>query len=49
MSHNSDATVFVVSEEDGMISYAASGELIRGVSVEYVRGRCYEYYGVKLD
>ena len=49
MSCNSDADVFVVSEEDGLISHATKGDLFRGVSVEYVRGICYKYYGVKLD
>ena len=41
--------VTVVSEEDGLISHATKGDLFRGVSVEYVRGICYKYYGVKLD
>lgn len=49
MSRNSDADVIVVSEEDGRISHAVGGELIRGVDVEYVRGICYKYYGVRLE
>jgi diadenylate cyclase len=37
MSEETDAVIVVVSEENGLISYAFKGELTRGVSVEDLR------------
>ena len=47
MSRNSDAGVIVVSEEDGKISYAHGGELLRGIDEHTLVDILQRYYGVK--
>ena len=46
MSRSSDAGVIVVSEEDGKISYAISGELSRGIDEQTLRAILEKYYGI---
>lgn len=46
MSRASDAGVIVVSEEDGKISYAFSGELSRGIDEQALRAVLEKYYGL---
>lgn len=46
MSRNSDAGVIVVSEEDGKISYARSGELRRAIDEQTLKEILLGYYGV---
>lgn len=46
MSRNSDAIVIVISEEDGMISYAENGELTRGIDEQTLKDLMNDYYGV---
>ncbi|MCL6519690.1 MAG: diadenylate cyclase CdaA [Armatimonadetes bacterium] len=44
VAEESDAIVLVVSEETGTISYAAEGELLRGLSPEQVRAKLIEAF-----
>jgi len=37
LSEETDAVIVVVSEENGMISYAYKGQLVRGVTLEELR------------
>ena len=46
MSRASDAGILVISEEDGKISYAENGELLRAIDETKVRQVLDEYYGV---
>ncbi len=48
MSRSSDADIIVVSEEDGRISYANSGELLRGIEFTKLREIVEKYYRVSV-
>jgi diadenylate cyclase len=37
LSEETDAVIVVVSEENGMVSYAYKGQLVRGVTLEELR------------